>query len=131
MKLHALIAAGSGLALAACASSGETVSDEEKLASALSGWQKTGNTEHCLSLREIESIDAITDDVLLVEARNGMYLNEVRGSCSNADGIGVRFEYATTLSSLCKGEIVRIVENTSGMTIGSCSLGSFSELTRG
>ena len=130
MKNFVIVSAACTFVLSACASSGVDT-DEDKVAAALAGFEKTGETESCISLRRIDQIKPLDDRNFLVRVgRNDFYLNEVSGRCSNADGINTRLQYRTTLSQLCRNELISVVDNSTGMNIGSCGLGSFQKLEK-
>ncbi len=95
------------------------------------GYQKTGETEYCLSLTRVQNIKALGNKQFLVKARGGdVWLNETNGKCSGAEKGYNRLQYTTPTNSLCKGQIVRVVDNTSDFTVGSCSLGRFVKLEK-
>ncbi|MCI5044263.1 MAG: DUF6491 family protein [Aquisalinus sp.] len=130
MKNFVIVSAACTFVLSACTSSGVDT-DEDKVTAALAGFEKTGETESCISLRRIDQIKPLDDRNFLVRVgRNDFYLNEVSGRCSNADGINTRLQYRTTLSQLCRNELISVVDNSTGMNIGSCGLGSFQKLEK-
>jgi hypothetical protein len=101
----------------------------EKAAERLADFKPTGETRSCLPLTHIRTIDALDDSHFLVETRNGdYYLNVVSGRCSSASRPGYFIEYSVSGSTLCRNEIVRVIDNTAGMTVGSCGLGDFQAL---
>ena len=101
------------------------------VADQLSEFERTGELETCLPLRRINQLEALSDDVFLVRTgANGYYLNEVKGRCNGATRSSNRIQYSTSLSQLCKLQIITIVENTNGFTVGSCSLGDFERLEK-
>lgn len=123
--LFAAMLAGSALYGAAAAKMPAAVADQ------LAEFDRTGETETCLPMRRISQIKALSDDVFLVRTGvNGYYLNEVKGRCNGATRPSNRIQYSTSLSQLCKLQIITIVENTNGFTVGSCSLGDFERLEK-
>ncbi len=72
-----------------------------------------------------------SDDVLIFGSRRNaktIYVNKPYGGCRNADrNILV---YSKPTSSLCRGEIVRVVDNSIGGTIDSCAFGEFVPYTK-
>lgn len=116
---------------AACATASSNYEMSEKVAARLAKFEPTGNVETCLNTTRIQSIDALDDYRLLV--RTGVstyYLNEVSGRCSGAGRAGSRLQYTISTGQLCRNEIIQVVDNTSGFTVGSCGLGSFQELSK-
>lgn len=68
---------------------------------------------------------AITDDVLVYQAgRDLIYRNDLSGSC-NGISRGNVLLLKPTNSQYCRGDIARALDSTTGMTVGSCALGSF------
>ncbi|MCI5047468.1 MAG: DUF6491 family protein [Aquisalinus sp.] len=130
MKNLMVVPAACALALGACASSG-TDDGEDKVAAALAGFEKTGETESCLSLRRIDNIEALDDRTLLVRAGRGeYYLNETNGKCSGASRMGTSFQYETSISQLCRGEIIKVIDRGIDMQVGACGLGNFQKLEK-
>ena len=73
----------------------------------------------------------ISDDILIFGAsRNArtIYVNKPYGGCPNAERNILSYSHPT--SSLCKGEIVEVVDNLSKMTMGSCAFGDFVPYTK-
>lgn len=98
----------------------------ERAAERLAQYQETGETRSCVSLSRVSSIIPLDDSHFLVDFRGGgMYLNRVRGRCNQAASAFTRIEYRVTASQLCRNDIINVVDNSSGMWAGSCSLGDF------
>jgi len=127
MRTLILIIAGTVLAACATASTGAM---SEKAAAKLAQFDRTGEIKNCLGIRQISSIDALDDRHFLVRAGSQYYLNVTGGRCSNAGRAGYYLQYSTSLSQLCRNEIIRVVDNSSGITAGSCGLGSFERLEK-
>lgn len=127
---NAMLAMAAILGAAGCAS----VEREEisaKAAERLAEFDRTGDMRTCLSLRSIDQIKPLDESHFLVRVGvNDYYLNEIPGRCSGADNSFNRLQYTTSLSQLCRSEIISIVDNTSGFTVGSCGLGSFERLEK-
>ena len=122
-----LAAAGAGLGCATAA----TERVDEDAAARLAQFEQTGEFETCLGLREITQITPVTETKLLVKVGAGKYyLNETTSRCNRATSGFTRLEYTTSLSQLCRNEIIRVVDNSGGFTAGGCSLGSFERLER-
>lgn len=129
MKRLLPMAAITIIAAAGCASTGDAELSE-KAAERLSAFDRSGDFQTCLPLRSIDRIEALDERHFLVEARNGQFfLNELSGRCNQADGINTRIQYETTQSQLCQNQIIDIVDNSTGFTLGSCSLNGFERLT--
>ncbi len=113
------------LAVTPALASDPAVDEADKLA----GFTETGETENCVSMRStgIEPIDA---NRLLFKVGSRYYLNETRGSCERASSSFNRIEVTLFGPRACQGEILRVVDNQSGMFEGSCSLGEFRRLEK-
>ena len=109
----------------------DAVTEEEAgLEAALAGYERTGETLTCLSTRSIRSIDPVDEVHWFVETRAGkVYLNTVRGGCNDADSPFTALQYSLTSSQLCRGEIIRVIDTSSGFQQGACVLGEYEALT--
>ncbi len=116
---------------AACATASSDNETSEEVAARLAEFEPTGETETCLNTTRIRSIDALDDRRFLVRVGvNDYYLNEISGRCSGAARAGNRLQYTISTGQLCRNEIIQVVDNTTGFTVGSCGLGSFQELAK-
>lgn len=122
--------AGAVVAFAAAGVSGASIAKRASNAAAakIASMQPSGETETCLPLRRITSISAADERTLLVRSGSDYYVNRPNSRCSGADNRSSRFEYTTTIGSLCRNDIVRVVENNSGILNGTCTLGVFEKL---
>lgn len=99
-------------------------------AAALDRFDRTGETVACVNMRQTD-ITTIDEETLLFKVGpNEFYLNETRGPCNDADSNFTRMEVSLFGSRICSGEIVKIVDQSSGIFQGACSLGEFERLTR-
>ena len=97
----------------------------------LAAFERTGEKTSCLMLSQVDQIRPVTDELFLVRVGVGnWYLNEVSGSCNGASSGFTRLEYRTSGSSLCRLEIIHVVDNAGGFLRGSCSLGDFEKLRK-
>jgi hypothetical protein len=125
-----LILAGAAALLAACAT-GSSYEMSEETAAKLAGFEKTGDVRNCLPLRTIDQIKALDERNFLIKAgANDYYLAELSSSCGSADDSFTRLQYETSQSSLCRGEIIRVVDNTTNITVGSCGMSDFQKLEK-
>lgn len=125
------IAAPLALIVASCASAGSTYEMSESVAARLAEFEKTGETDTCLSIRRINSITPLDERNLLVRVGvNDYYLNRPRNRCAGADRVGNRLQYKISGGMLCRNEIIQVVDNSSGLTGGSCGLGVFEKLEK-
>ena len=122
------------LMLAAPAVSGEkiqlTEEQQAKLDKRLEG-RTAGEPRSCISNNDQRQMTVISDDVLIFgSSRNAktIYVNNPPGGCPHADRNIL--SYSRPTSSLCKGEIIQLIDNMSKMTMGSCAFGEFVPYTR-
>lgn len=131
MKTYGMICFAAALTLAGCATASGDRELSTRAAERLAEFDRTGEVESCLGLRRISQITPLDNHHFLVRAGlNDYYLNEVSGSCSGAARAGNRLQYTTSLSQLCRNEIITVVDNSNGFTVGSCGLGGFERLEK-
>ncbi|WP_339694246.1 hypothetical protein [uncultured Parasphingorhabdus sp.] len=90
-----------------------------------------GEPKSCISGNDQRNMTVISDDILLFSSsRNArtIYVNKPYGGCHRADRNILVYRRST--SSLCRGEIIQLVDNASGMTMGSCAFGDFVPYTK-
>ncbi|MGF1543386.1 MAG: hypothetical protein ACFB00_02570 [Parvularculaceae bacterium] len=129
IRFNAVIAAGTALALTACA----TTTDNEPVDAAakklLDSLEPTGETRQCLNITRVRQIRPVTERLFLVRAGvSDYYRTEIRGRCNGATRQGNRLQYRTAITQICGGQIVQIIDNNSGFTQGSCAFGSFERM---
>lgn len=119
---------GMAVALANCANAPKEEVDQ-RAADKLAQFERTGELTSCIGLRQISQITPVTESTFLVRVGAGdYYANDVSGRCNGATRNSTRLEYSTTLSELCRNELIKVVDNTTGVQIGGCGLGSFERL---
>ena len=110
----------------------DTAHSEAKLQEHLAG-KTAGKAQDCLPAFRTQDMVRIDDDTILFrEGSKRIYRNEINGSCN---GLGSQNYTLVTKSvggsgRLCRGDIARTVDLSSGMTVGSCVLGDFVPYTR-
>ena len=116
------------LAAAGCATA-TTEPVNDSAAARLAGLQRTGDKQNCLNLGLINEITAVDEKTLLIRSgANNWYVSDLSTRCRGVVSRGNRIEYATSLSQLCRNDILRIVDNPNGFLTGSCGMGSFERL---
>ena len=132
MKTPIIITALAAIGMAASAASAQSERQARQIAAAderLAEFTVTGETDTCLSLRQVERVRPLDDTRFLIETRGGdSYLSEIRGRCSGAADNFTYLQYRTSGSQLCRGEIVQVLDQSTRMLRGSCSLGEFQRL---
>jgi len=97
----------------------------ERQALALQG-KAIGEPQSCVTTRQIEDINAVSDRVVLFHLKNGRtYRNDLPAACPQATRSGTSFSYRTTVSRLCAVDVLQIAEPASGFAYGGCPLGKF------
>lgn len=85
-----------------------------------------GEPRNCISNSRNVSSTRISDDTLLYrESGRTVYVNKLRGTCpglTRGDDIMVVETYS---GQLCRGDLIRLVDRTSGIPGPMCSLGEF------
>lgn len=133
MMMKSILALSLALGLAACAEDGPlemTANDEARLASELRDYEQSGPTVSCVSQRDLEGNRSAGEGAIIFQARgSGVYVNRPRSGCpemKHSRGLVTR----TTSTRLCAGDIVRVVDFTSGFESGACGLGEFTPYKR-
>ena len=117
--------------LAGCATAGPTERVDERVTARLAAFEPTGDVRRCIPLRQIRSMDAADERTLLIELGVGdFYVSRTRSRCSGVTQSFNRIQYTTSQSQICTGDIVRIVDNSTGFGVGNCSFGEFESLRR-
>lgn len=122
--IKTMIALGSAALIAGCATTGQMAEAKEDpaLTKALAG-KAAGPPKTCLSLIDARQSDTYDGTILYRVSRNLTYRNDLNG-CGNLgyDRIPVVQVYG---SQICRGDIVRMVDRTTGSEWGACSFGDF------
>ena len=129
--MNRTILIGSSIVFAAACATAASGGMSEKAAATLAQYEPTGETESCIGLRNIRSMSPLDEQNFLVKVTGGkVYLNRVSGRCAGADSAFNRLQYKTSINQLCRNEIITVVDNTQGFTVGSCGLGTFERLEK-
>lgn len=123
----AMLAAG---AVAIAADDDEEPPISDKVKKRLAAFERTGETVSCLGLRHIKDIKPLDDYRFLVKASDEYYLNMVSGRCTRAADAFTHLEYSTSLSQLCRNEIINVIDTSHGFFVGGCGLGDFERLEK-
>jgi hypothetical protein len=116
-------------AAAACAASAtnepRTAKAETRLQNELAG-KVAGAPLKCLPSYRSNDMTIIDDNTILFrDGRNRVYRQDPPGGCSPMGNAGYTLVFRPLSGQSCRGDIVRVVDLTSRMTAGSCSLGDF------
>lgn len=125
------MALGATALLAACATAGSSYVMSDEVAAKLAEFEKTGEVKNCLPLTTVDHIKPLDERNFLIEVGvNNYWLAELSSSCHGADRPFNRLQYKISGSSLCRNEIIRVVDNSTGFTVGSCGMSDFQKLEK-
>lgn len=96
---------------------------------ALDNFDRTGETVSCISARSTD-ITPVDESTLLVRSGGAYYANVLQGKCSRIDDNFTRIELKLFSNQLCSGEIIKVVHQSNGTFLSSCSLGEFEKLRK-
>ena len=94
------------------------------LARSLNG-RIAGRPQDCLSRFAARDMRVIDDNAILYRDGTTTYLNEPPGGCPGLGRPGNAMVTRSSSSELCRGEIIQIIDTSSGIFNGSCTLGEF------
>lgn len=114
--------------LCACATASEPAQRSDKAQATydrmLSG-KVAGKAEKCLPTYRSNDMTIIDDDTILFRDGRTIYVNQPLGGCQSLSRSGSALVTRNIGPQLCRGDLATVVDNTSGMTLGACSLGDF------
>lgn len=84
-----------------------------------------GKAESCLPLQRSNDMTVIDDDTILYRDGRTTYVNQPLGGCNNLGRGSYALVTRSSGSQLCRGDIATVVDTSTGITVGSCSLGDF------
>lgn len=123
MSRAIIVSAGAMLAAGAAFAAGPREMSAQA-SEAVSKYEATGEFSTCLPLRSIDSMKIIDERLILVKANGGQYyFNQTLSGCE-AGRRNYRLIYRTSEPTLCRGQIVDVVDSA-GFPFGGCSLGDF------
>ncbi|WP_164115251.1 hypothetical protein [Sphingorhabdus sp. Alg239-R122] len=121
----------SAMALTGCAQADYAAGEKEpqltekqqvKLDKKLAG-RVAGEPVSCIQRSRVRNFTAISDDVLLYEVGDTVYVNQPYGGCPGVtrDTLVTR----ATTNRLCSGDIARVTDLQIGIDVGSCAFSEF------
>ncbi|MEO6580666.1 MAG: hypothetical protein ABIN83_05895 [Sphingomicrobium sp.] len=84
-----------------------------------------GRAESCLPLNSAKNMTVIDADTILYRDGRTTYVNSPLGGCSSLGRPGYALVTRSSISQMCRGDIATVVDTTTGMLAGSCSIGEF------
>ena len=116
------------IGLCACATASEPAQRSDKAQATydrmLAG-KVAGKAEKCLPTYRSNDMTIIDDDTVLFRDGRTVYVNQPLGGCQSLSRSGSALVTRNMGPQLCRGDLATVVDNTSGMTLGACSLGDF------
>jgi hypothetical protein len=126
MRVFLLATAVAGLC--ACATASEpaqrSASAQRQYDNLLAG-KVAGKAEKCLPTYRSNDMTVIDDDTILFRDGRTVYVNHPLGGCQSLGRSGSALVTRNIGPQLCRGDLATVVDNSSGMTLGACSLGDF------
>ncbi len=126
MRIFMLATAVVGLC--ACATASEpaqrSAKDQATYDRMLAG-KVPGKVEKCLPTRRSNDMTVIDDNTILFRDGRTVYVNHPLGGCQSLTRSGSALVTTNFGPQLCRGDLATVVDNSSGMTLGACSLGDF------
>jgi hypothetical protein len=98
---------------------------ETELTEALSG-RVAGPPQDCVTQSDLGGNKSYGREVIVFTGRTGdvLYVNRPTAGCPGLDS-GRALRIQSTMSQLCRGDIVTVFDPISGVEFGGCSLGEF------
>ena len=84
-----------------------------------------GKVEKCLPLHRTRDMEVIDDHTILFRDGHTVYVNTTLGDCNNMSDDSYALVTRNVGPQLCRGDLATVTDASSGMTVGSCSLGDF------
>ncbi len=85
-----------------------------------------GTPVNCLSTSQTTNVIRVSDDILLYRQSGRLvYQNKLRSTCPGLDRDSDIIVTEIYGGNLCKGDLIRLVDRTSGIQGPVCSLGEF------
>lgn len=98
---------------------------EARLTQLLAG-RAAGPAQTCLSNYRADDMIRVSDDTVLFRDGSTLFRNDFDGlGCNNLGSGFYSMVTKTSGSGLCRGDIVQIVDLSSGSTVGSCAFGDW------
>lgn len=89
------------------------------------GGRIVGPPQSCLPSRRAGNMHVVDEYTVLYRDGATIWRNDPPGGCNGLGRSGSAMVSRTIGAQLCRGDIVQIVDNTSGFNSGSCVLGDF------
>ena len=89
-----------------------------------------GPPQSCLSILSANDMKVVDENTILYFHGSTTYRNDPPGGCPGIGRPGNAMVTHPTSSQLCRGDIVQVVDTSSGIFAGSCVMGDFVPFTK-
>jgi hypothetical protein len=117
-----------GLALSSCAgqptTATRTAENQIKLDKLLAG-KVAGAPITCLPNYQANDMIRIDDSTIAFKRGSRVYVNHLRGACSNLTSGFYSLVTRSSGQGLCRGDIAEVRDNQTGTIVGACGIGNF------
>ena len=105
--------------------------DRASLAAALEGFEQSGPPVSCVNQRDLQGNRSAGEGAIIFRGPTSrtLWVNRPAGGCPSLD-LGRTLVTRTSSTQLCRGDIARVVDLTSGTEYGGCGLGDFTPYRR-
>ena len=126
--MRAILAWGACLILSGCATRPQpptqTAEAQAELQKLIAG-KVAGQPITCLPHYRAEDMVRIDDSTIAFRQGSTVYVNHLRGVCTNLKSSFYALVTHSNGSGLCNGDIAQVRDVSHGMIVGSCGLGDF------
>ena len=132
--MRTILTAAAAAGLAACSTATEppvrTAEDQARFLKLIEG-RVAGAPISCLPSWNANDMRVIDDQTIVFgERSNRVYVANLQSPCDNVGQPGYALVTRSPGSGMCSGDIATVVQTTSGITAGSCVIGTFTPYTR-
>lgn len=94
---------------------------DAEVAERLTGY-KAGETKSCLPSATNRDLERYSNRTLMLKQGGRIYVQQLDEGCRNVDRFGVTLVTKSTTGSYCRGDMLRLVDSSTGSFYGLCAL---------
>lgn len=94
---------------------------DAEVADRLTGY-KAGVTKSCLPSASNRDLERFSNRTLMLKVGSRVYVQQLDEGCRNVDRFGVTLVTKSTTGSYCRGDMLRLVDSSTGSFYGLCAL---------
>lgn len=94
---------------------------DAEVAERLAGYQ-AGETRTCLPSASNRDLERYSNRTLMLKQGGRIYVQQLDEGCRNVDRFGVTLVTKSTTGSYCRGDMLRLVDSSTGSFYGLCAL---------